>query len=257
MLDKFLSFNFDNYADNKEFDMDESIKKTLDTTKKFPDLYGSLVSYISGNCYYNGKLSHQHELSDKEVGETKNLNDLISKTEPISKPLHLFHGFEVGIKYDDHKWKIGNKIIFNFHLSKTPAYWVASRFGDHFSWYIHKIKSGLFTSIPACYNIGYIAAIKTIFFQKYLFCIYKEINKWKHVSTDIRCPNDLLVIANTNARKILLMNEEFEYLSHTKEIFILADIVYKFSLVPPFVRKFYIMERTDADADDLKFVRKF
>ena len=162
----------------------------------------------------------------------------------IIRPLYLFHGFEAGIKYNDDKWKINDVVTLNFHISKTPAFWIAQRFADHFSWYINaKLFNKSIVYMPKCYDIGFLNSFITIFMQKYLFCIYQEEDKWHHVSTDIRCPNDVYQLANSNVKTFLKMNEENEYLSHKDEKFKLIDVVYKFQFGLPFVNKFYIMKR--------------
>lgn len=240
ILKKSISNNLQNFHDGKMFDMVESIEKTSRVLDKYPQYYKTLIGYISGNCYYNGKISNDIALSEEEDSTTKDLDRLVMMTEPISKPLYLFHGFEMGMNYNDKQWKIGESIVFNFHLSKTVAFWVAMRFSNHFYHYWDFKKRKLFDSIPACYNIGYWSAIRTIFIQKYLFCIYEEENKWKHISTDIRCPIDILKISPS-----LIINEEFEYLSHKNEKFLLVDIVNKFSITLPFIKKFYIIKRID------------
>jgi len=239
LLDKYLSFNIFNFTDSQSFDMEESIEKTNKTLEKYPHYNRTLINYISGNCYYNGKISHNYEVNENDLKESSDLDDLILKTQPMSKSLHLFHGFEPGIRYDDNNWKMGHKIVIPFHLSKTPAFWVAERFTNHWNWLLEKKKLGLFKSIPACYNMGLLNAFKTLFFRKYLFCIYDQSEgSWHHVSTDIRCPQDLL-----KYNKMLINNEEFEYLSHKNEKFVLVDIIYKYNFWFPFINKFYVLRR--------------
>ncbi|XWV26233.1 putative orfan [Tupanvirus soda lake] len=243
LLEKFLLYDIKNINNVSVFDMSESVNVTDETLNKYPQYYSSFLGYTSGNCYYNGKLSVGDDLNAEEKNHTENINNLVLKTKPINKPLYLFHGFEPGIKYNDNEWTLGNIITFNFHLSKTPAFWVASRFSNHFGWYLDKIKRNVITTIPKCYDIGYFNAIKTLFYEKYLFCVYNDSGKWHHISTDNRCPKDLLAGASEKTKQQLLLNEEFEYLSHTGEKFKLVDIVHKFNFGIPFVRKFYVMER--------------
>ncbi|XWV24985.1 putative ORFan [Tupanvirus deep ocean] len=245
ILENFLSFSIDCIYKNSVFDMTESVEKTDNALKEHPEYNSSFLGYTSGNCYYNGKLSVGDKLNTEEKTHTENINKLVMQTKPIDKPLYLFHGFEAGVKYDDTKWMIGDDITFNLHLSKTPAFWVASRFSNHFGWYLEKIKRNVMTTIPKCYDIGYFNAIKTLFYQKYLFCVYNESGKWHHISTDNRCPKDLMIKANEKTKRKLLLNEEFEYLSHTGEKFKLVDIVYKFNLFLPFVSKYYVMVRIE------------
>lgn len=263
-LDKLLGITILNFKQYPEFDMTESIAKTKASLQKNPDYRKAMIGYMSGNCYYNSKLSHGEPLTDAEKNNTNLLDKLVLQTEPISKPLYLFHGFEPGIKYNDNQWQIGTNTTFNFHLSKTPAHWVASRFSNHFSWYLNtkqnishqhclideyfpwylgEQQNDTFHQIPPCYNIGFYNAIKTIFLQKYLFCVYPEENKWSHLSTDVRCPPEFYDKASIQEKQVLLLNEEFEFLSHKNEEFKLMDVVYKFDFKLPFVRKFYVMER--------------
>lgn len=266
MLDRLLKINITNFDKCPEFDLTESITATNISLEKNPKCYRPLIEYIAGNCQYNAKISHNEPISDTEQIKTNLLDELILATKPVAKPLYLFHGFEPGIKYDDHKWQIGSNIKFNFHLSKTPAIWVASRFTNHFNcymntnsfqhlfifnypyieypqWYIHeKTNTDHFS-----YKLNFYDAFASIFIQKYLFCVYSEANRWHHVSTDIRCPAELLNIASYKKQQSLLANEEFEYLSHKNEEFKLVDIVYKFSFSLPLVRKFYVMERIESN----------
>lgn len=245
ILNTYLEYNIFNFGTNSvsTFNMSESTEKTNKTIEKYPIFCQTLRNYIVGNCYYNGKISHNLALTEEEKQETNNLDKLIMETEPITKPLYLFHGFEAGLKYNDNKWKIGEEMNFSFHLSKTPAFWIARGFSDHFSWYFGKKQFGNITNIPLCYDIGYISATKTLFMQKILFCIYEEPNKWKHVSTNIRCPKDMLKNLDNKSKLQFLLREEFEYLSHKNEKFVLVDVVYKYQFSLPFVYKFYIVKR--------------
>ena len=242
LLDLFLSYNVSNFND-EIFDMTESIENTDQVLNNNNHYHKALTSYIAGDCYYNGKLSHNLQLTDEEQIAADNLDALVLQTKPLSKPINLFHGFEAGLRYGDDKWRIGDQISFPFHLSKTPAYWVAQRFTNHFSWYMESLQRDLVDYRPACYNIGYYEAAKTLFFRKYLFCIYEEADKWQHVSSDMRCPRDMLNRADASTKVSLMLNEEFEYLSHRGEKFILVDVIYKIKFTLPFVRKFYVVRR--------------
>jgi hypothetical protein len=198
LLNEALSYNIKNYKENDCFDMNESINNTNEASKENISLYNSLVHYISGYCNYNMKLSNGVKLDIAEQQDTDNIDILVNKTKPINKPLYLFHGFEFGTNYQDHKWVIGQNLEFNFHLSKTPAYWIAKNFTNHFNCHIN--------SRIYYFNVSFYESFKSIFIRKYLFCIYEELGKWKHVSTDIRCPKSLL---EKNPK--LILNEEFEY----------------------------------------------
>lgn len=225
LLSEQLSYNLLNYQECDMFDISES----TNDTNTILDIFGSphcLTNYIAGNCYFNGKLSHHMTLTTKDQTEINNLDNLIHRTKPIYKKLTLFHGFEIGINYDDKNWKLNKVINFNFFLSKTPAFWVAKRFTNHFfCWLNLKTKIGS-DDLPKCYYINWFDALKTLFVRKYLFCIYD--GSFKHVSSDMKYPKNL---------------EEFVYLSHRNEKFILVDIVYKYNFWFPFINKFYILVR--------------
>lgn len=236
LLNQKLSLTIKN-VDLKDFDMREVICKTDRVLSAFPKYNSVLLGYQTGFCYYNGKISHRIELTKTEQRLTDELDELIRKIEPMNRPLYLFHGFEAGLYYGDSKWKLGDEIEFNFHLSKTPAIWVASRFTNHFGWYLGQNNKINKDTLPECYKLTFFAAFLTLFYQKYLFCIYDEVYG-SHAASEIRAPAKLL---KTMPR--LIEREEFEYLSHRNEKFLLCDVVYKFSFRPPFIRKFYIMKR--------------
>ncbi len=241
ILNIFLQLKLSDTGQVGSFDMKETIENTEQI--KNSDYHSSFINYVAGNCYYNGKLSNNEKLEPKEKICSDNIDNLAMSTATISKPLYLFHGFEPGINYNDGSWNINQEIIFGFHLSKTPAIWVAERFTNHFSWYIEKVWQKKIQSMPKCYDIGYFNACKTLFLQKYLFCIYDEPNKWHHISTDIRCPAEFLSNVDEHRKHRFLINEEFEYLTHKNEKFVLVDIVYKFGFWTPFLKKIYIMKR--------------
>jgi hypothetical protein len=232
-LQEYLKLNLSTIKDYPEFNPCQN-SADVESICQNTDMYHSMISYIAGNCYFNGKLSHNAKLIDNELKMTNDLDCIVSKLKPIPYPLYLFHGFEPGINYGDHNWTIGKVIKFPFHLSKTPAIWIADRFTNHYSW---KKKND--PTIPECYNISLISRLKTLFHRKYLFCIYPE-NQFSHITTDIRCPPDLIKINPS-----LIMNEEFEYLSNSGETFKLIDI---YSRRTGLIWKtFYIMERIKMD----------
>lgn len=202
----------------------------------YPALHKSFNQYVAGNCWYNGKLSYRMCLTNQEKQDSDNIDSLVQMTKPINGPLYLFHGFEPGSLYKDDEWQIGDKIIFPFHLSKTLAHWIAAKFTNHWQWYLNQRNSSNPSTLPSCYCIGIWNAFKTLFIRKYLFCVYE--GQSKHISTDARCPRELV-------SKIprLIMNEEFEFLSHKNESFELIDVVYKFRPILPFISKYYIIVR--------------
>lgn len=237
MLDRYLSYNgrFDIPAVEitKFYKSVENTSSTLDNN---PHLYRSMVTYNSGCCYYNGKISHGQQLSDDDKTETENIDKLSSLIAPLRQPLYLFHGFEPGLKYNDDEWVIGERVKIPFHLSKTPVYYVAKGFSMHFYWYVNNLlKKKIY---PDCYYISFWSALRTVFMRKYLFCYYDVNSNVSHISTDIRCPVDLFGFDDIHA---MFQNEEFEYLTKKNEEFVLEDIVYKYSFMPPFINKFYIM----------------
>ena len=257
-LDFFLNFTLDDYLVNKtkgtlpiEFDMNPQYEKTDNAAKTLPNgssCVSSMFQYMAGNCFYNGKLSCRVPLFKEEEENTKNidaLSNVVKLITPKKETFHLFHGFEPGLKYGEANWDKGDIITFNFHLSKTPAIWVAQNFSDHWSWYMEKIHPDIFghilmEGIVGCYNIGYWNAFKTKFIQKFLFCIYPSNTNYGFLSSDHRSPEVLM--KKHPEMENLILKEEFEYLSGKDESFRLIDIVDKYSWYPPFIRRFYIME---------------
>lgn len=98
-----------------------------------PEYQTSLIKYISGNCFYNGLLSRNQKLTDIDQKNSDNIDKLTKATPFIKHSLSLFHGFEPGILYNDNTWRKNQVITFPFHLSKTPAYFVAHRFSNHWT----------------------------------------------------------------------------------------------------------------------------
>jgi hypothetical protein len=224
---------------------DETKKQTNSVTDQRPELYSPIFQYMCGNCYFNSKLSHGLSLSENDKKFSDGIDEAVSLTAGVDGPLYLFHGFEPGLNYGEDSWLVGSKIQLGFHLSKTAAFWVAERFSSHWNWYFEKLAPNPITgkpdmdTMPHTYNIGYWKAFKSIFVQKYLFCVYPEGKKSHHLSLDTRVPDFILDI-----KPEMIVKEEFEFLGSKNEQFKLVGIKNKYSLTTPFIKRFYVLEAT-------------
>jgi hypothetical protein len=246
LLDKQLTYTWNNYKQNPMFDITETVNKTYAASDKNSSLglYNDLIRYNSGFCDFNQRLSHGLKLSEDDTQYSKNIDKLVELTEPTEKNLYLFHGFEFGMKYGENKWKPGDKVRFDFHLSKTPGYFIAMSFTNHFMLFFGTIFHPFNTKNKNVFsraydllvekNLNLFQIISTIFFRKYLFCIYDKPSK--HISTDIRAPHEIV-----QNKPSVIYNEEFEYLSHKGEEFVFLGVKYKFRLF--YVEKFYVMHK--------------
>ena len=167
-------------AINLPFNYDYDMKETYEKTNKIlkGDLYMSILKYNSGYCQYNHKKSNGLELDDYEKKIYTDIEEAYNKVEPLSYPLRLFHGFELGLKYP--KFEKNKEIKFDIILSKTPSWHVANFFARNNLW-----------------------------INRYMYVIYPE--KSKHISIDVREKNN-------NEYEYLAINEKLTYLDKVYHI---------------------------------------
>ncbi len=108
--------------------MSEIITKSDKVILKNPEGDYQLRRYVGGDCWLNGKLSHNIPLSDKEKTMISSIHSLLDEVEPLSYPVTLFHGFEYYTKYGSNTWKRGDIIQIPGFLSKTLSYNIAFDF---------------------------------------------------------------------------------------------------------------------------------
>ncbi|AYV75556.1 MAG: putative orfan [Terrestrivirus sp.] len=124
---------------NDNFDMNEIRGNTdelfSENTDKNKQDYTNIVSYMSGYCYMNSKLSHGLEINDKEKSIIQSINRTVDRVKPLSYPVTLFHGFEILSKYNDKNWRVGNSIGLPGFLSKTPSLNVSTKFAYAYNKY--------------------------------------------------------------------------------------------------------------------------
>ena len=153
------------------FDMKEINEKSEKALKD--DSYLSMVKYNSGYCKYNHLKSNGIEMNDRDKKIYNDIQTAYDKVEPLSYPINLFHGFELGMKYP--KFEKNNVIQFDFILSKTPSWQVANFFASH--------------------NCNLI--------NKYMYILYPP--NTKHLSIDIR-------LNFNNEYEYLAINEKLRYI---------------------------------------------
>jgi hypothetical protein len=108
--------------------MSEIITKSDKVILKNPEGDYQLRRYVGGDCWLNGKLSHNIPLFDKEKTMISSIHSLLDEVEPLSYPVTLFHGFEYYTKYGSNTWKRGDIIQIPGFLSKTLSYNIAFDF---------------------------------------------------------------------------------------------------------------------------------
>jgi hypothetical protein len=124
---------------NVDFDMSEIRYNTARLYDNSYNLYYSLVKYCAGDCWFNEKKSQGKILLGNDRKMYNNIIDSIKLVKPISYSINLYHGFEWFLTYPNF---IKDTIIdFNYCLSKTPSYHVASFFAQqsnkHFQRYMY------------------------------------------------------------------------------------------------------------------------
>ena len=112
-------------------DMSEILQKS--EAVKDEHGYLSLTSYCAGNCWVNHFLSCGLELSGCHRSLIDGINGFVNKTEALSYPITLFHGFELFTYYKESTWKIGESLCVEGFLSKTPDVRVAEQFSRVYS----------------------------------------------------------------------------------------------------------------------------
>jgi hypothetical protein len=189
------------------YDVLINTSKPLECTK----LYRSIISYVSGNCEFNSKLSKNKEVTNIEqkiIDDITNAQELVIA---IDEPIILIHGFERFTNYSDYAWKIGNIIKFKHVLSKTINYNIAESFAKSYEYY-------------------------SFFFRKYLLVNYK--NNSKHIIPDIK-----IKYIDSEIELIELYDDsEFEFIRIGERLKFIG-IEYKFGFF--YINKYYIFENID------------
>lgn len=104
-------------------EIEDKTSRMLDLDKENNIAY-AITKFISGNCWFNSKLSHGLKIEDCEQNILDQIDNGVSLVEPLSISVALFHGFE---KYINYK-KIGNNINIPGIVSKTLSLNIAKRF---------------------------------------------------------------------------------------------------------------------------------
>jgi len=139
-------------------------RKKSEILEKHKEIYHNNVSYNSGNCWINKKISNSLELDDTDKNIYSSIINAQELVGNLSYPINLFHGFEKYTMYKDKQWQIGDIIPFQHALSKTPSFTIANTFAKDYNW-------------PG-----------SLFWSKYLFVKYPEGSK--HICIDIRLRYD-------------------------------------------------------------------
>jgi len=84
----------------------------------------SIIKFVSGNCWFNTKLSHGHKIEEHEEKIINGINEGVKLVKQLTQPVSLFHGFE---KYVNYK-KINDTISVPGIVAKTLSINVAKRF---------------------------------------------------------------------------------------------------------------------------------
>lgn len=94
--------------------------------------YTNISKYMSGSCWMNSKLSAGIDvpLSEDEKQIMESINRTVNKVTPLSYPVVLLHGFEIGTIYNDDQWRSKHIIKIPGFVSKTPSFKVATRFAN-------------------------------------------------------------------------------------------------------------------------------
>lgn len=117
--------------ENPNLDMSQIRQKTQDALTRYP-YYRSLLSYMSGNCILNSKLSKNKPITEQEKTMLENINTLIENVEPLDYPVLLFHGFEKLTEYNEQKLDVGNVLRLRGFLSKSVSFEVSLRFATNY-----------------------------------------------------------------------------------------------------------------------------
>jgi hypothetical protein len=167
-------------------DLIDDDRKKLEIARKYSQIiendknvYMSCLRYTSGNCWWNGRLSHPEQkksLTSDEIKDIELINRGICMVEPLPFGVDLLHGFERHLKYGEDTWKMGNTYNFPFFLSKTPSWKVATFFSEQ----------------------------TNQIFQQYLFCRYNNSGS-KHICID--CRNE-----TNDEYEYLAYGENFNYI---------------------------------------------
>jgi len=123
----------DKLISNANFNMTEVRKNTELALMGNTNDYSHITSYFAGNAWFNYKLSYGwtfDDLCDIDIKIYNAINNTVLKVKPLSYPITLFHGFEPFAEYNEHRWQIGQTIIFPWFLSKTTSYDVALKFAS-------------------------------------------------------------------------------------------------------------------------------
>ena len=110
-------------------------------TDEYSAYYKKIVSYMSGFCWINSKISNKFHLNDGDQAMVRAISEAQKVVKPFKRNLYLFHGFERLTHYGDHNWKVGQIIEFPWALSKTPVWRIAYKFAESYefgSWFLQK-----------------------------------------------------------------------------------------------------------------------
>ena len=128
----------ENIIKTPNLNMTEVWENTNKTIGDDNHLYTCLLSYVSGNCWLNSKLSNGLQLEGKDKEIYDGVNKIAKDVDPLSYPVTLFHGFEPHTNYNESTWKINGTIMIPGFLSKTPSFDVANKFSQMTSFFNRK-----------------------------------------------------------------------------------------------------------------------
>jgi len=110
-------------------------------TDQYVSYYRKVISYMSGFCWINSKISNKFHLNAGDQAMVEAITEAQKVVKPFKRHVYLFHGFERLTYYGDHNWKVGQTIDFPWALSKTPVWTVAHKFARSYgfwSWFMQK-----------------------------------------------------------------------------------------------------------------------
>lgn len=133
-IEEKIKYNKNFYYVKNEVNQNKFMKEIIEKTSKISgtnnDIYSNLTKYVSGNCWFNIKLSNNITLDENDQKILDSINTAVNLVEPLSYPITLFHGFEKYTKYGEYfgEYFVGDIINIPGILSKSLSFNVANVF---------------------------------------------------------------------------------------------------------------------------------
>lgn len=124
-------FRLKENIENPNLDMTQIRQKTQEVLTRY-HYCQSLLSYMSGNCIINSKLSKNQSITEQEKTMLENINTLAENVEPLDYPVLLFHGFEKLTEYAEQKLDAGCRFSLKGFLSKSVSFQVSLKFAVNY-----------------------------------------------------------------------------------------------------------------------------